>query len=82
MARQCKISKTARQTGHRVSHAKNRTKHVFQANLQTKRVYSPELKKFVRVKVSTRIIRTIDKLGLDATLRKYRLKLSDITAKV
>jgi len=80
MARQCRISGVSRQSGHRVSHAKNRTKHVFHSNLQVKRIWLPEQKKYVRIKVSTRIIRTIDKLGLEPTLRKYNLQLADILA--
>ena len=80
MARKCQISGASRQSGHRVSHAKNKTKHVFMANLQSKRVYVPEQKKYVRVKLSTRMIRTIDKLGLAATLKKYHLTLSDLGA--
>lgn len=81
MAHRCKISKVGHQTGNRVSHAKNRTRHVFEANLQEKRIWVPEKKKYVRLKVSTRIIRTIDRLGLPATLRKYKLKLSQILAR-
>jgi large subunit ribosomal protein L28 len=80
MAHKCIVSGVARQTGNRVSHAKNRTKHVFKANLQIKKVYVPELKKYVRIKVTTRIIRTIDRLGLTDTLRKYNLSLAEIKA--
>jgi large subunit ribosomal protein L28 len=80
MSRKCKISGVSRQSGHRVSHANNKTKHVFKANLQSRRVYIPEEKKFVRIKVSTRIIRTIDKLGITETLRKYNLSVKDLAA--
>jgi large subunit ribosomal protein L28 len=78
MSHACKISGVSRQHGHRVSHANNKTKHVFRANLQTRRIYVPSAKKYVRVKVSTRIIRTIDKIGIDATLRKHGLTLKDL----
>lgn len=80
MAHRCKISGVGRQTGHRISHAKNKSKHVFRANLQEKRVWAPELKKYIRVRVTTRILRTIDRLGLTDTLKRYQLSLSDITA--
>ena len=80
MAHKCQISGQGGQFGHRVSHAKNKTKHLFMANLQTKRIWIPEEKKFVRVRVSTRIIRTIDKIGFTNTLRKYNLTLADISA--
>ena len=78
MSHRCAISKADRQIGNRVSHAKNRRKHVFLANIQSKRVYVPELSKFVRIKISTRVLRTIDKLGLTATLKKFNMSLNDL----
>lgn len=78
MARKCQISGTKGQSGHRVSHANNKTKHTFEANLQQKRVYSSELKRFVRIKVSTRMIRTIDKIGLTAALKKHNLSIKQL----
>ncbi len=80
MAHRCDISGSGRQHGHRVSHANNKTKHVFKGNLQTKRIWVAEEKKFVRLKVSTRILRTIDKNGLTATLKQYGLRIQDIAA--
>lgn len=80
MARKCAISGTSRQSGHRVSHAKNRKKHVFRANLQSKRYFIPALGKNVRLQLSTRMIRTIDKIGLDAALKKYDVCLKDLQA--
>ena len=79
MARKCIISGQAGQYGNRVSHAKNKTRHLFKSNLQVKRVYLAEEKKFIRVKVSTRVIRTLDKLGLNETLRKYGMTLAELT---
>lgn len=78
MAHRCQLSKVGRQVGNRVSHANNKTKHVFYANVQSKRLWVAELKKFVRLKVSTRLLRTIDKLGLIQTLKKYDMKLADL----
>ncbi|MCI5064429.1 50S ribosomal protein L28 [bacterium] len=83
MARRCSISGKQGQFGNRVSHAKNRTKHLFKPNLQSRRIFVPESGhpeggQFVRVKVSTRVLRTMDKLGVRATLQKYGLTLKDI----
>ncbi|MCB0339050.1 MAG: 50S ribosomal protein L28 [Bdellovibrionales bacterium] len=78
MGRKCDISGSSRQSGNRVSHANNKSRHVFEGNIQSKRVYNPETQQFVRVRVSTRMIRTIDKLGLSEALRKYKVKLSDL----
>ena len=78
MSRRCEISGKTHQNGHRVSHANNKTHHKFESNLQTKRLFVPELGKYVRVRVSTRVLRTIDKLGFLGTLQKYNLSLKDI----
>jgi large subunit ribosomal protein L28 len=80
MPRKCDISKVTHQNGHRVSHANNKTHHKFESNLQTKRLFVPELGKYVRVRVSTRVLRTIDKLGFTGTLKKYKMTLKDIAA--
>ncbi len=78
MARKCQISGRIRQIGHRVSHANNKTLHPFKVNLVSKRLWVAEEKKFVRVRVATNILRTIDKLGLADTLKKYKLSLADL----
>jgi large subunit ribosomal protein L28 len=80
MARRCSFSGKDRQYGHRVSHAKNRRKHVFMANVQSRRLYIPSLKRFARVKVSTRMLRTIDKLGIEQAMKKYNVSASQILA--
>jgi large subunit ribosomal protein L28 len=78
MSHKCVISGISRQNGHRVSHANNKTHHIFLANLQTKKIYIPSEKRSVRVKLSTRMIRTIDKLGLDEALRKNGMTVKDL----
>lgn len=79
MARRCVISGVTHQNGHRVSHANNKTHHKFESNLQTKRLFVAELGKTVRIRVSTRVLRTIDKLGFVGALKKFNLTLSDVT---
>jgi large subunit ribosomal protein L28 len=69
MARRCDISGTGVLTGNNVSHANNRTRRRFLPNLQTKRIWLPEEKRFVTLKVTTRTLRTIDKKGLSAVLK-------------
>ena len=79
MARKCKISGVSRQSGNRVSHAKNRRRHVFKANIQPKKVFIPEENRTVKLRITTRMIRTIDKIGLRKTLKKHGLTLADIS---
>ncbi len=76
MSKICELSGKTVLVGHRVSHSNIKTNHRFLPNLQTKRFWSVELKKFVSLKVSTHAIRTIDKLGLDSYCRREGLKLS------
>lgn len=78
MSCKCDISGKTAQNGNRVSHAKNRTKHIFKANIQVRNVFIPEEGKSVRLRVSTRILRTIDKLGLAGTLKKYNVTLQEL----
>ena len=72
MARQCDLTGKKRLVGNRVSHAKNRTKMAQAPNLKWKKVFDPETGQTVRLKLSTRAIRTLDKIGsLSKFLRKY-----------
>jgi large subunit ribosomal protein L28 len=79
MARRCDISGVTHQNGNRVSHANNKTHHKFESNLQSKRLFVPELGRTVRIRVSTRILRTIDKLGFTGALKKFNLTVADVT---
>jgi large subunit ribosomal protein L28 len=72
MARRCAISGKGAQNGHNVSHANNKTNKVTYPNLKTKRLFDSEAGKWVKVKVSARALRTIDKVGLSAALRNAR----------
>jgi len=78
MARKCALSGKSHQSGHRVSHANNKTNHTFHSNLQQKRFFSAAKKGFIRVRVSTEMIRTIDKLGFDAAVKKSGVRLADL----
>ena len=80
MPRQCKISGVTHQNGNRVSHANNKTHHKFESNLQKKRFFVPELGRFVRVRVTTRMIRTIDKIGFMNAVRKNGVTLKELGA--
>lgn len=75
MSKRCDISGKGVQVGNRVSHSNIKKKHRFMPNLQKKRFWSIELKKFITLKVSTSTIRTIDKVGLDNYARKEGITL-------
>lgn len=69
MSRVCEITGKKGQTGNRVSHANNKSKHTFQPNLQKKRLYVPELNKYVKVRLSTHGLKIVDKKGAYRALK-------------
>jgi large subunit ribosomal protein L28 len=69
MARVCQITGKKPMAGNNVSHANNKTKRRFLPNLQTHRFYVPSLKKFVKLRVSVKGMRTIDKKGIEYFLQ-------------
>ena len=79
MARKCEITGKGPLAGNSVSHAHNKTRRRQLPNLQKKRIFVPELNRSVRIRVSTSALRSIDKMGLAAFLRKNGLSLSDVT---
>ena len=79
MSRRCKISKKGPLVGYNVSHAHNKTKKRQLPNLQSKRIFIPEENRWVRVRLSTRALRTVTKKGLFAYLKDEGLTLRDVT---
>jgi|TARA_B110000483_G_scaffold243672_1_gene335267 large subunit ribosomal protein L28 len=61
-------------TGNNVSHAKNRTRRRFLPNLQNRRFWVETENKFVRLRVSTKGQRIIDKLGIESVLADIRAR--------
>ena len=79
MSRRCSISGKKPLSGYNVSHAHNKTKKWQRPNVHTKRLFVPELNRYIRVKLSTRALRTVSKIGLMTYLKKRGLRLKDIT---
>lgn len=79
MARKCAITGKKPLSGNKVSHANNKTKRWQLPNLRRKRIFVPELGRFVRIRLSTRALRTVSKIGLLTFLRKKSLELKDVT---
>ena len=78
MAKICKITNKRPLVGNNVSKSNIKTKRRQLPNLQVKRIFVPELDKFVKLKLSTSAIKSIDKLGLLKYLKKQKLSLSDV----
>jgi large subunit ribosomal protein L28 len=56
--------------GNNVSHAKNKTRRRQMPNLQKKRIWLEDEKRWITLKLSTRAIRTIEKNGIRSLLKK------------
>jgi large subunit ribosomal protein L28 len=74
MAKFCPVTEKRPMAGNRVSHANNKTKRRFEPNLHDKRVWVPSENRFVKLRLSAKAIRTIDKLGADAVIAELRKK--------
>jgi large subunit ribosomal protein L28 len=72
MSRVCQITGKRPITGNTVSHANNKRRRRFLPNLHTQRFWLEAEKRWVRLRVSTNGMRTIEKKGLEAVLAELR----------
>lgn len=72
MSRVCQVTGKRPQTGNNVSHAHNKTRRRFLPNLQNKRFWLESEKRYVRLRVSHKGMRIIDKLGIDQVVADLR----------
>ena len=68
MARVCHVTGKKPMVGNNVSHANNKTKRRFLPDLQSRRFWVESENRWVRLRVSTAALRTIDKKGIDVVL--------------
>ena len=78
MSKICKLTGKRPRVANNVSKANNKTKRRQYPNLQSKRIFVPELGKAVKLKLSAKAIKTIDRYGLLPYLKKKGLSLTDI----
>ena len=76
MRRVCDITGKKANNANRVTFSNKKNARLQHVNLQTKRFFSPALNRNVRLKVAVSTMRTITKLGLDETAKKYGVALS------
>ncbi len=72
MSRVCQVTGKRPVTGNNVSHANNKTRRRFLPNLHTHRFWVESEKRWVNLRVSSKGMRMIDKLGIDAVLADMR----------
>ncbi len=74
MSKICDLTGKRPITGNSVSHSNHKTKRRFLPNLQKKRFFIPETGEWVTLKVSTKALKSINKLGIHAYLKKVEYK--------
>jgi len=72
MSQVCQVTGKRPAVGNNVSHAKNRTRRRFLPNLHYHRFWVATEKRFIRLRVSAKGMRIIDKKGIDAVLADMR----------
>ncbi|MDT7788291.1 MAG: large subunit ribosomal protein [Pseudonocardiales bacterium] len=58
--------------GNRVSHSQRKTRRRWNPNVQRKRYWVPSLNRFVTLTLSTKGIKTVDKLGIESVVAKLK----------
>ena len=74
MARVCQITGKRTVSGNNDSHANNRTKRTFKPNIHDRRFWVESEKRWVRLRVSHKGLRIIDKKGIESVLKDLRAR--------
>ncbi len=74
MSRKCQVTGKRRTVGNNRSHARNATKRRFLPNLQTHRFWVESENRFVKLRLTPKGMRIIDKKGIDAVLKDMRAR--------
>jgi large subunit ribosomal protein L28 len=72
MSRVCQVTGKRTTTGNNVSHAMNKTRRRFLPNLHERRFWVASENRWVKLRLSTAGLRTIDKNGIDSVLAELR----------
>ena len=72
MSRVCEVTGKKPAVGNRVSHANNKKRRRFLPNLHVQRFWLEDEKRWVKLRVSTNAMRTIEKNGIDVVVAKMR----------
>lgn len=74
MAARCMLTGAEPAFGKKVSHSHRRTSRRFDPNIQTKRYWLPSERRYVRLRLSVRAIKTIDRIGIEAAVARIRAR--------
>lgn len=74
MSRVCQVTGKRPMAGNNVSHANNRTRRRFLPNLHSRRFWLKDQNRWVRLRVSNKGLRIIDKKGIETVLEEIHLR--------
>lgn len=75
MSRVCQLTGKKANNAYAISHSHRRTKRLQDVNLQEKRIWWPEGNRFVKLRLSTKALKTVQKKGLSAYARELGVDL-------
>lgn len=76
MSRKCQLTGKKANNGYAVSHSHRRTKRLQHANIQSKRVWWPQGKRWVKLNLSTKAIKTLQSKGIEAMAKEAGINLN------
>ena len=74
MSRVCQVTGKRPLSGNNVSHAHNKTRRRFLPNLHDRRFWVESENRWVKLRISTKGLRIIDKKGIDTVLKDLRMR--------
>ncbi|MBD3882622.1 50S ribosomal protein L28 [Phormidium tenue FACHB-886] len=75
MARKCELTGKQANNGYAISHSHRRTKKIQEANLQQKRIWWAQGNRWVKLRLSTKAIKTLERKGLAAMAKEAGIDL-------
>lgn len=72
MSARCQLTGAVPGFGNKISHSHRRTPRRFNPNIQHRRYWLPSEKRYVRLTLSARAIKTVDTIGVEAAVARIR----------
>ncbi|KUF15527.1 50S ribosomal protein L28 [Streptomyces silvensis] len=74
MSAHCRLTGAEPGFGQQISHSHRRTSRRFDPNVQRKRYWLPSEGRHVRLRLSARAIKTVDRIGIEAAVARIRAR--------
>ena len=82
MSKVCQVTGKRPMSGNNVSHAKNRTRRRFEPNLHSHRFWVEDEKRFIKLRLSAKGIRIVDKRGINKVLEDIRKRGEKVSGEI